>query len=82
MITRQQAEDRYGSTANLAAILGIQPQTVAGWEMEAPIPSTHQKTLAGWVDRDFWIETYREISDFYPVFGGASDRRVRRKLIA
>lgn len=76
-ITRQQAEQRYGSAAALARILKIQPQTVTGWEMDKPIPPTHQKTLAGWVDRDYWASTYRQLADYFPPYGGAADTRIK-----
>jgi DNA-binding transcriptional regulator YdaS (Cro superfamily) len=80
-ITRQQAEDRYGSASALAHVLGISPQTVSGWDMDKAIPPTHQKTLAGWIDRDYWADTYRQIADYFPPYAGPSDRRVRRTFI-
>jgi hypothetical protein len=80
-ITRQQAEDRYGSTANVAAVLHIRPQTVAGWKMDKPIPATHQKSLAGWIDREHWRSTFAQIADFFPPWAGEEiDRRVRRSF--
>jgi hypothetical protein len=81
-ITRQQAEDRYGSAANVAKVLHIETQTVTGWLMDKPIPDRHQKALAGWVDRDFWIDTYAEIADFFPPWAGESDKRIRRTYIS
>ncbi len=78
-ITRQAAEDRYGGPANLAAILDVKPQTVYSWPMLEPIPATHQKTLAGWIDRDYWLSTYRQIADAFPPFAGERDKRFLKR---
>jgi hypothetical protein len=80
MITRRAAEDRYNGTNGLASILRVTKQTIQTWAMDEPIPATHQKTLAGWIDRDFWKDTFAEIAEYYPVFAGDSDDRLRRRL--
>lgn len=79
-ITRRQAEERYGSPSALARILRVQPQTVAGWEMDKPLPTTHQKTLCGWVDPEYWASTRKVICKFYPPFVGEKDFRVVRSF--
>jgi hypothetical protein len=79
MITRRQAQERYGSSRALAEILGVTQQTVLGYPIDDPLPPSHQKTLAGWIDRAHWQKTYDEIAHDFPLFEGDNDPRVNRR---
>lgn len=79
MITRRQAQERYGTSRALAEILGVTQQTVLGYPIDEPLPPSHQKTLAGWIDRAFWADTFREIAQEFPIYEGDADPRVNRR---